>query len=85
MDINSSRQSFNCPELLDADYAHLLDATWALFAHERLGNYDQRFGLFDARNPLAAKPLAERVAASAAIGKAIDPWNPDAVQHLLPR
>ena len=85
VDINSSRQSFNCPELLDAQYAHLLDATWALFAHERLGNHDQRFGLFDARNPLAAKSLEERVAAYAAIGKAIDPWNPDQVAHLLPR
>ena len=85
VDINSSRQSFNCPELLDPDYAHLLDATWALFAHERLGNHDQRFGLFDARNPLAALPTAQRVAAYATIGKAIDPWNPDAVGHLLPR
>jgi hypothetical protein len=84
VDINSSRQSFNCPELLDAQYAHLLDATWALFAHERLGNYDLRFGLFDPRNPLATKPLSARVAIYASIGKRIDPRQPDAVAHLLP-
>ena len=42
-------------------------------------------GLFDARNPLAALPTAQRVAAYSTIGKAIDPWNPDAVGHLLPR
>lgn len=84
VDINSSRQSFNCPELLDPDYSHLLDATWALFAHERLAQHDLRFGLFDPRNPLAAQPLAARVATYAAIGKRIDPADPDRVGHLLP-
>jgi hypothetical protein len=37
VDINSPRQSFNCPELLDADFANLTETTWQLADHERQG------------------------------------------------
>jgi hypothetical protein len=84
VDINSSRQAFTCPIILDPQFRHLVDATWALFAHERLANHDPRWSLFSPQNPLAARPLPERVATYAAIGKRIDPWQPDRVAHLLP-
>ena len=84
VDINSSRQSFNCRSA-DPQFSHLLDATWALFAHERLGNYDSKYGLFALDNPLAARSLSERgLLPYAAIGRQIDPWQPDAVEHVLP-
>jgi hypothetical protein len=35
VDINSPRQSFHCPELLDEDFAGLSDTTWFLAKHER--------------------------------------------------
>jgi hypothetical protein len=84
VDINSSRQAFTCPIILDPQFRHLVDATWALFAHERLANHDPALALFSPANPLAGASLDERVAAYAAIGKRIDPWNPDAVAHLVP-
>jgi hypothetical protein len=37
VDINSPRQIFNCPELLDADFANLIDTTWQLANHESGG------------------------------------------------
>lgn len=82
VDINSSRQSFNCPEVLAPAMAHLVDATWALIAHERLSGIDSRYGLFAADNPLAAKPIAERIAAYGEIGRAIDRSRPDEATML---
>lgn len=85
VDINSSRQAFTCPIILDPQFRHLVDATWALFAHERLANHDPALSLFSPANPLAAQGLDERVAAYAAIGKRIDPYRPDDVAALVPR
>ena len=34
VDINSPRQTFNCPELLDEDFADLIETTWFLARHE---------------------------------------------------
>jgi hypothetical protein len=34
VDINSPRQGFACPELLDEDFANLIDTTWQLAEHE---------------------------------------------------
>ena len=84
VDINSSRQAFTCPVILEPQFRHLIDATWALFAHERLANHDPKYALFSPANPLAARSLAERVAAYAAIGKRIEPRRPDDVAHLVP-
>ena len=69
VDINSPRQSFNCPELQLPEFSHLIGATWALIAHERLGQEDARYGLFHPDNPLAGRSLAERIDAYAAVGK----------------
>ncbi len=84
VDINSSRQSFSCPIILEPQFRHLVDATWALFAHERLANHDPKLSLFSAANPLAHRSLTERVAAYALIGRRIDARQPDVVAHLVP-
>ncbi|MCL2127656.1 MAG: PHP domain-containing protein [Treponema sp.] len=76
VDINSSRQSFNCPEVLRDEFRHLLDTTWALIAHERLSSADPRFGLFSPENPLAGEGLPQRLALYAAAGKKLDLFHP---------
>jgi hypothetical protein len=73
VDINSPRQSFNCPELQQPEFSHLIGATWALIAHERLSDSHPRYGLFHRDNPLARLPLAERIAEYAEVGRALDP------------
>jgi hypothetical protein len=77
VDINSSRQSFNCPEVLRDEFRHLLDTTWALIAHERLASIDKRYGLFSEGNPLGSLPLADRLAAYAGYGKKLDLRHPE--------
>ena len=77
VDINSSRQSFNCPEVLREEFRHLLDTTWALIAHERLATVDIRYGLFSDKNPLSSMSLSERLAAYAGFGKRLDLHHPD--------
>jgi hypothetical protein len=84
VDINSSRQSFNCPEVLAPDSRHLVDTTWALIAHERLSSADSRFGIFSPENPLGNRPLETRLAAYAAAGKDLDLKHPeDSVPGVL--
>jgi len=77
VDINSSRQSFNCPEVLKDEFRHLLDTTWALIAHERLASADEHFGLFAKENPLSSMNLKERLAVYASFGKKLDLYHPD--------
>ena len=77
VDINSSRQSFNCPEVLKNEFRHLIDTTWALIAHERLTGIDKRLSLFTNNNPIASLNLDKRLAAYAAYGKKLDLFNPD--------
>ena len=77
VDINSSRQSFNCPEVLREEFRHLLDTTWALIAHERLASVDTRYGLFSKENPLASMDLAARLEQYAGFGKQLDLYHPD--------
>jgi hypothetical protein len=76
VDINSSRQSFNCPEVLQPESRHLLDTTWALIAHERLASLNDSLGLFSQKNPLAGN-LQRRLAVYAAVGKKLDLHRPD--------
>jgi hypothetical protein len=73
VDINSPRQSFNCPELLQPEFAHLIDATWALIAHEKLVDADARLGLFSPDGPLSSASLPERISAYARVGRALRP------------
>ena len=71
VDINSPRQSFNCPELRLPEFANLRQATWALVAHERLSAADPRAGLFSPANPLTSLGLEKRLAAYAEAGRAL--------------
>jgi hypothetical protein len=84
VDINSPRQVFTCPEVLRPEFVHLVDATWALIAHEKLQAVSVRYGLFHPDNPLAEQPLSERIPAYASIGRRIDPRNPGRVEGLVP-
>jgi hypothetical protein len=77
VDINSSRQSFNCPDVLKKEFRHLLDTTWALIAHERLASVSGPYGLFSGENPLASTGLTQRLAIYANMGKKLDLYHPD--------
>ncbi|MCL2879973.1 MAG: PHP domain-containing protein, partial [Treponema sp.] len=77
VDINSSRQSFNCPQVLRPENRHLIDTTWALIAHERLASVDPRYGLFSEDNPAASMDLKARLALYAQMGKKLDLHHPD--------
>jgi hypothetical protein len=77
VDINSSRQSFNCPEVLKPEFRHLVDTTWALIAHERLTSIDPSLDLFSAANPLASLGLEARLGVYAAAGRELDPRRPE--------
>lgn len=79
VDINSSRQSFNCPELLAPRCVHLVDSAWALVAHEKLAGVNESWGLFSASNPLASLSLEDRIGAYAALGRSMDPFHVDSI------
>jgi hypothetical protein len=83
VDINSSRQSFNCPILLEPEFLHLADAAWALIAHEKLAAADPKLALFNPDNPMAFQTLEERIAKYADIGKRIDHTQPEAAIELI--
>jgi hypothetical protein len=83
VDINSSRQSFNCPILLEPDFAHLADAAWALIAHEKLTAHDPKLALFSSDNPWGAQSLDERLATYADIGKRMDHTHPEKAIELI--
>jgi hypothetical protein len=82
VDINSSRQSFNCPILLESQYRHLVDAAWALIAHEKLAAVDPSLALFHRDNPLANTLLAERVLRYSDLGRRIDYTQPERAIEL---
>lgn len=83
VDINSPRQSFNYPIILRPEFAHLIDATWALIVHEKLANYDEKYALFNNRNPLKDKSLKERIMKYCETGREIDSWHPELVYQKI--
>ena len=83
VDINSSRQSFNCPLVLHNEFRHLLDSNWALIAHERLASVNERYGLFSGENPLASMELPKRIARYAGLGRRLDLNHPGESAVLL--
>ena len=76
VDINSSRQSMNCPQLLEPTARHLVDAAWALVAHEKLASCDDTLGLFHPQNPMAGSSLEEKLKHYAALGRKINAHDP---------
>jgi hypothetical protein len=83
VDINSPRQSFNHPIILRSEFAHLIEATWALIAHEKLANYDEKYALFNNKNPLKGKSLKERIVTYSEIGRKIDSRHPELVYQKI--
>ena len=83
VDINSSRQSFNCPEVLKNEFRHLLDTTWALIAHERFASVDERYGLFSGANPVSSMSLSERLSLYAGLGRRLDLYHPGESAAIL--
>lgn len=83
VDINSSRQSFNCPILLEPEFRHLADAAWALIAHEKLAAADPELALFSPDNPLRALRLEERIAKYADIGRRMNHAQPEEAITLI--
>lgn len=73
VDINSSRQSFSCPEVLLPEFAHLNRSTWALIAHEKLSTVTPGTGLFgtDTLAP-PGESLEQRIEIYAAFGESLD-------------
>ncbi|MFW6212422.1 MAG: PHP domain-containing protein, partial [Spirochaetota bacterium] len=84
VDINSSRQSFHCEEILQPEFRHLITSTWALIAHEKLTSADPQYALFVEGNPSGAS-LKERVDAYAEVGRRIDPRAPERAAELIPK
>jgi hypothetical protein len=77
VDINSPRQSMNCPEVLLPDFRYLIDSSWALVAHEKLSGKGRRFGLFNPADESASSSLPERIRRYAEIGRKIDRRDPE--------
>lgn len=83
VDINSSRQIFNCPPILEEKNRHLIDSTWALIAHEKLASKDAVLSLFSSKNPMADLSLLERITFYNKIGRDIDKKNPENLDNLI--
>jgi hypothetical protein len=80
VDINSSRQVFTCPEILQPEFQHLNTSTWALIAHELLASQNLEWSLFHPNNPLASVSLEQRIKAYGASGLSMDPKNPQSIR-----
>lgn len=83
VDINSSRQSFNCPILLEPEFVHLADAAYALIAHEKLAAEVSTLGIFHPENPKKFQTLEECIAFYADIGRRIDHTQPEKAVELI--
>jgi hypothetical protein len=83
VDINSSRQSFNCPILLEPDFVHLADAAYALIAHEKLADKVPTLGIFHPENPQNFQTLEERIAFYADIGNRMNHHEPEWAIELI--
>ncbi len=70
-DINSPRQSFTCEAQRNPEFANLLEATWALIAHEWRATEDAKKGFFSKETEAQWPGLTERRAAFAAFGREI--------------
>ncbi len=77
VDINSPRQSFHCPELLEPQYTHLQESAWALIGHEQLSSQGKEYGIFAPNTPQAELTVTERIEMYAACGKALNLNTPE--------
>ena len=68
-DINSSRQSFICPALERPEFAHLIEATYALIGHEKAATKNVENGMFTEKTVKKMPELERRIAYFSKIGK----------------
>jgi len=80
VDINSSRQAFNCPEILMPEFRHLIDTTWALIANEKVCTQDPSKSIFQKAK---SSTLEKAIADMAKVGANMDHRNPEAVLQLI--
>ena len=71
VDINSSRQEFNCPEINLPEFAGLIDTTWALLAHEKLATLCPDLGFFAENNPAKNLSLSQKIEKYSRLGRRI--------------
>lgn len=71
VDINSSRQDFNCPEINLPEFAGLIDTTWALVAHEKLSTMCPDLGFFAEKNPAKNLSLSQKIERYSQLGQKI--------------
>lgn len=86
VDINSSRQSFNCPEINLPAFENLIHTTWALVAHEALASSHPDLGLFSKNNPMADWDLDRRIQAYSRLGqklKSTEPLTQSKAEEIL--
>ena len=68
-DVNSPRQKFACAALAKPEFAHLIDATWALIGHEAISTQKGvEYGMFSERSVKETPDLYERIEKYAVIG-----------------
>ncbi len=69
-DVNSPRQKFACAALALPEYAHLIDATWALIGHEAISTEKGTdAGMFSAKTKEELPCIKDRVKKYSAIGR----------------
>jgi hypothetical protein len=68
-DINSSRQSFICPQLAAPEFAHLIPATWALLGHEAAATNERAAGMFSQETIRQIPDLPGRIAHFERLGR----------------
>lgn len=69
-DINSSRQQFQCKALSKPEFAHLIQATWALIGHEAIASTKgAEYGMFGEETVKQIPDLYERIEKFAVYGR----------------
>ncbi|MEI6520816.1 MAG: PHP domain-containing protein [bacterium] len=84
VDINSSRQTFNCKEILDPQFSNLIIATWALIGHEKFSTVTSGNGLFGENATTKYPDLSDRLSAYYKIGKSLNSLKPYEMPDNLP-
>ncbi len=60
-DINQPRQSFICKQLMEPQYKHLIDTTWALVGHEKAATRDLKNAMFADGAQLSPVQMKDRI------------------------
>ena len=69
-DVNSPRQKFACAALAKPEFAHLIQATWALIGHEAISSEKGvEYGMFSAKTLAETPSLQDRIKIFAEYGR----------------